>query len=152
VRVIAQVCRRTRGFTIAELLIAVAIVGILAAIAVPQYGSYMQRSRILDAVAKLSDYSTRMEQYFLDRRTYLDDAGRCGVPPSATPAPADAFQVACSATARSYVYTATGLAGKGMAPFTYTIDQSGTRGTVSLPSTWRRTAECWTIRADGSCV
>ena len=141
-----------RGFTIAELLIAVAIVGILAAVVVPQYSGYVMRSRILDAFAKLSDYRTRMEQYFLDRRTYVDDAGNCGITPSALVGSADTFAVACTATARSYVYTATGVGSKGMAPFVYTIDETGTRGTVSLPHGWKRTADCWTIRADGSCV
>ena len=126
---IAPPNRHRHGFTIAELLIAVAIVGILAAIAVPQYSSYIMRSRILDAFAKLSDYSARMEQYFLDRRTYLDDTGRCGI----APAP------------RSAVLAAE-------AQFVYTIDQTGTRATVSLPSGWRRTADCWTIRVDGGCV
>jgi type IV pilus assembly protein PilE len=144
--------RPPMGFTVIELLVAVTIVGILAAIAVPQYGSYITRSRILDAFAKLSDYRTRMEQYFLDRRSYLDDAGACGVVPPATADAADSFQVACSATARTFVYTATGVAGKGMAPFVYTIDVTGLRGTVSLPSGWTRNAACWTIRADGSCV
>ena len=140
------------GFTIAELLIAVAIVGILAAIAVPQYSSFVMRSRVLDAFAKLSDYRTRMEQYFLDRRTYVDDAGNCGITPSVLVGSADTFAVACTATARSYVYTATGVGTKGMAPFVYTIDETGSRKTVSLPNGWRRTADCWTIRSDGSCV
>ena len=144
--------RAIQGFTVAELLVAVAIVGILAAIAVPQYSSYIMRSRILDAFAKLSDHRTRMEQYFLDRRTYLDDSGNCGVVPATQAAPADAFQVACTATAQSYVFTASGVGAKGMAPFVYTIDETGTRGTVSLPGGWTRTAACWTIRADGSCV
>ena len=144
--------RPSMGFTVIELLVAVTIVGILAAIAVPQYGSFITRSRILDAFAKLSDYRTRMEQYFLDRRSYLDDAGVCGVVPPATANPADSFEVACSATARSFVYTATGMAEKGMARFVYTIDETGLRGTVSLPSGWTLNATCWTIRADGSCV
>ena len=140
------------GFTIVELLIAVAIVGILAAVAVPQYSGYIMRSRILDAFAKLSDYRTRMEQHFLDRRTYVDDAGNCGIAPSTPVGAADTFAVACTATARSDVYTATGVGGKGMAAFVYTIDETGTRGTVSLPNGWKRTVDCWTIRADGSCV
>ncbi|HEY3180898.1 MAG TPA: type IV pilin protein [Casimicrobiaceae bacterium] len=140
------------GFTVIELLVAVAIVGILATIAIPQYGSYITRSRILDAFAKLSDYRTRMEQYFLDRRSYLDDTGACGVAPTSIPGSADSFQVACIATARSFVYTATGIDAKGMARFVYTIDEAGSRGTVSLPSGWTRNADCWTIRADGSCV
>jgi type IV pilus assembly protein PilE len=144
--------RPQRGFTLTELMVAVAIIGILAAIAVPQYSGAIMRSRILDAFAKLSDYRTRMEQYFLDRRTYLNDSGGCGIAPVSVAGSADSFQVVCTATARSYVYTATGIAGKGMAPFVYTIDEAGSRGTVSLPSGWRRTSDCWTIRADGSCV
>lgn len=149
---IARTRSTPRGFTIVELLISVAIVGILAAVAVPRYSGYVMRSRILDAFVKLSDYRTRMEQYFLDRRTYVDDAGNCGIAPAAGVGSADAFTVACTATARSYVYKATGIVSRGMAPFVYTIDETGARGTVSLPSGWRRTADCWTIRADGSCV
>lgn len=143
---------RHRGFTLPELMIAVAIVGILAAIAVPQYSSAVMRSRILDAFAKLSDYRTRMEQYFLDRRTYLNDSGGCGIAPPSLAGSADSFQVVCTATARSYLFTATGLASKGMTPFVYTIDETGLRATVSLPNGWRRTSDCWTIRSDGSCV
>jgi type IV pilus assembly protein PilE len=148
----AQRQRSHRGFTLAELMISVAIVGILAAIAMPQYSAAVMRSRALDAFAKLSDYRTRMEQYFLDRRTYLNDSGGCGIAPAMLAGSADSFQVVCTATARSYVYTATGIASKGMAPFVYTIDETGSRGTVSLPSGWRRTSDCWTIRSDGSCV
>ena len=143
--------RRPFGFTIAEVLIVVALVGVLAAIAVPQYGVYITRSRVLDAFTKLSDYRTRMEQYFLDHRSYVDDSGSCGVRPAVVAA-ADSFEVACAGSPRAFVYTATGVASKGMERFIYTIDETGLRATLSLPNGWRRTAECWTIRADGSCV
>lgn len=143
--------RRPAGFTIAEVLIVVALVGVLAAIAVPQYGIYVTRSRILDAFAKLSDYRTRMEQYFLDHRSYADDSGLCGVQP-ATATAADSFEVVCTASGRAFLYTATGVAHKGMDRFVYTIDETGLRATLSLPAGWQRTADCWTIRTDGSCV
>ena len=68
-----------RGFTLIEMLIAVTLLGIVAGLAVPQYGAYVMRARILDGFAKLADYRARMEQYFLDRRSYIDDAGNCGV-------------------------------------------------------------------------
>jgi hypothetical protein len=39
-----------------------------------------------------------------------------------------------------------------MSAFAYSIDEVGAKATVSVPPTWQRTADCWTIRADGSCV
>jgi len=67
------------GFTLIELLVAIAIIAFWRRSPYPATAPYMMRSRILDAVAKLSDHHTRMEQYFLDRRTYVDDVGNCGI-------------------------------------------------------------------------
>jgi type IV pilus assembly protein PilE len=139
------------GFTLIELLTVGVMLAIAAAIAVPQYAQHVTRSRILEAVAKLADHRTRMEQLFLDRRSYSDDAGQCGIAPPAVSA-ADAFALSCVATTRSYVYTATGVATKGMGAFAYAIDESGARATLSVPRGWSRTPDCWTVRADGSCV
>src|SRR5689334_15217865 len=129
----------------------VAIVATLAAVALPSYADHVKRGRILEAVARLSDGRARMEEFFLDQRSYLDAGGHCGAPPSATTA-ADAFAVTCEATATTFTYTAAGVAAKGMAPFVYTIDQAGIKATVSLPGGWSRSSGCWTVRADGSCV
>lgn len=139
------------GFTLLELTIVIAIVAILAAIALPSYATHVKRSRILDAVTRLADARAKMEQYFLDQRAYVDDAGGCAVPPPGTNA-ADSFALRCEATASTYTYTATGLAAKGMASFAYSIDQIGSRATLSLPAGWSRSADCWTIRQDGLCV
>ena len=141
-----------RGFTLIEMVIAGTMLAIAASIALPSYGTYVKRARILDAVTKLSDYRARMEQFFLDRRAYVDDAGNCGIMPPPIAGPGDSFRVSCTATARSYVYTATGINDKGMGGFEYTIDESGARATVSVPGGWVRTSECWTFRPDGSCV
>lgn len=142
---------RHNGFTLLELMVVVAIIATLASIALPSYAGYIRRSHILEAVARLSDARARMEEYYLDQRAYVDGAGHCGAapPPSQT---ADSFTLACEATATTFRYTATGLSGKGMDAFVYAIDHTGTRSTVSLPSGWSVTADCWTIRADGLCV
>jgi len=139
-----------RGFTLLETMIVVAIVATLATIALPSYSGYVKRSRILDAVTRLSDARSRLEDYFLDERAYVDASGRCGVLPSSSLA--DSFVVRCEATATTFTVTATGIAAKGMTSFVYTIDQSGTKSTVSVPPGWSRSAGCWTIRQDGSCV
>ena len=139
-----------RGFTLLELMIVVAIIAILAAIALPSYDTYVKRSRILDAVTRLGDARARMEDYFLDQRTYVDDAGRCGV--EAATSATDFFAVRCEATATAFRYTASGLAAKGMDAFVFTIDQAGQKATVSTPAGWARAPDCWTIRQDGFCV
>jgi len=139
------------GFTMLETMIVVAIVAILAAVALPSYAGYVKRAHILEAVARLSDARERMEDYFQDARSYVDGDGRCGVPPASGSA-ADTFALTCTATATTYTYTAAGLRAKGMDAFVFTIDQSGAKATVSVPPGWLRTADCWTIRADGLCT
>lgn len=143
--------RISGGFTLLELTIVAAIVAILGAVALPSYATYVTRSRILDGVARLADGRAKMEQYFLDQRTYVDDTGACGVaPPIGNPA--DAFSVQCTGTASTFTYTASGMAAKGMASFAYSIDQLGSRTTLSVPAGWSRSPDCWTIRRDGLCV
>jgi type IV pilus assembly protein PilE len=139
------------GFTLMEAMIVTAIIAILAAIALPSYTTYVRRSHILEAVARLADARARMEEFFQDERTYVDASGGCGAAPNA-PAPPDAFVITCSATAATFTYTATGKGARGMSAFVYSIDEGGAKATVSVPSGWQRTADCWTIRADGSCV
>lgn len=139
-----------RGFTLLELMIVVAIVATLATIALPSYSAYVTRSRILDAVTRLSDARSKLEDYFLDERAYVDASGRCGVLPASSAA--DSFVVQCEATATTYTVTATGIAAKGMTSFVYAIDQAGAKSTVSVPPGWSRSVGCWTIRQDGSCV
>jgi len=141
---------KRRGFTLLETMIVVAIIATLAAIALPSYGTYIKRSRILDAVTRLADARARMDDFFLDQRTYVDVGGRCGAP--GTSGPTDFFTVNCEATATTFLLTATGLVAKGMGSFVYAIDHAGARTTVSLPAGWARTPDCWTIRQDGLCV
>jgi type IV pilus assembly protein PilA len=52
---------QSKGFTLIELMIVVAIIGILAAIAVPQYQDYIARSQVSRAVSELTVYRTATE-------------------------------------------------------------------------------------------
>ena len=61
---------RVAGFTLIEVMITVAVIAILAAVALPNYFDYVTRSRLVEAKTNLADMRTRLEQYFLDNRTY----------------------------------------------------------------------------------
>ena len=127
-----------RGFTIMELLIAMAIVAILAAVALPNYTNYVQRGKIAEATANLATMRVLMEQYFLDNRSYVD--GPCTSPGAST-----YFTYACTpaATATAYTMVATGVAGQGMAGFAYSIDQANNRRTTAFPGAAGLPATCW---------
>jgi type IV pilus assembly protein PilA len=61
-----------RGFTLIELLIVVAIIGILAAIAIPLFNDYRQKGYNAAAVTDLRYFKTTMEAYLHDHTYYPD--------------------------------------------------------------------------------
>jgi type IV pilus assembly protein PilE len=64
--------RRLRGFTLIELMIAVAVVAILTAIALPSYQTYIRKSRRADAKTALLDLAAREERYFTLNNSYTN--------------------------------------------------------------------------------
>ena len=62
--------RSNKGFTLIELLIVVAIIGILAAIAIPQFSAYRARGYNASAASDLRNFKTAMEAYQADFQMY----------------------------------------------------------------------------------
>lgn len=65
-----QKMRNRKGFTLIELLIVVAIIGILAAVAIPQFSSYRQKGYNAAATSDLKNAKTTMEAYYADNQKY----------------------------------------------------------------------------------
>jgi type IV pilus assembly protein PilE len=144
--------KRRPGFTLIEVMITVAIVGILAAIALPMYFDQITRSKIIDGTTKLGDFRSKMDKYFMDNRTYVNPPGGavCGVANPAVSA-SDYFTITCGgASDTTYTITATGIAARGMGGFTYTVNQINAKSSAG-PGGHFTSATCWALRKDGSC-
>ena len=144
--------RQSRGFTLIELMITIAIIAILAAIALPSYSDYLRRGKLTEGLSAMSSQRVKMEQFFQDNRTY---AGSCVGGTVAPPPVSPNFAYVCTPSAggavpSTYLITATGAG--SMSDFIYTMTQDNVRQTTGLPSGWSGTGSlCWVTKKDGSC-
>jgi type IV pilus assembly protein PilE len=131
--------RRQRGFTLVELMITVAIVGILAAIAIPSYREHVRRGAVEEGLAQLAQGRVAMQQHFLDN----PQTGYEGAP---CPVGSTRFPITCVDDADEFTLTATGNG--PVAGFVFDIDETDLRRTTASP--WG-TGNCWIARKGDSC-
>ncbi|MDD5242208.1 MAG: type IV pilin protein [Sulfuricella sp.] len=139
------------GFTLVELMIVVAIVGILASIAVPSYKDYVTRGKLSEASTQLATMRVKLEQYFQDNRTYVGACAAGTVAPLPAGSDATYFTYACTLAASTFTVTATGVAAQGTGDFVYTIDQDNAKATTGVPAGWTGNDTCWVTKKGGSC-
>jgi type IV pilus assembly protein PilE len=133
-----------RGFTLIEILIAIAIVSILASLAMPSYTAYIQRSRVPAGLDALQSYFTRMEQRFQDSGSYANGTACAVALPSA-----NHYSLTCTLSGGGTGYTATATGSGTLSGYTYTINHTGTRNTTAHPK-GVPAGNCWSIRG-ASC-
>ncbi|MBV8123902.1 MAG: prepilin-type N-terminal cleavage/methylation domain-containing protein [Burkholderiaceae bacterium] len=142
--------KTSRGFTLIELMIVVAIVAILARVALPAYTSYVVRSKLPDAFSGMTSYSAALQQFFQDNRAYTNATSNGCLTSSTT-----YFTYACTLTATTFVITATSTAASGIGSpaMVYTLDQSGNRQTTQVPTGWSQPSpnNCWVRNQSGAC-
>ncbi|MGJ8619302.1 MAG: type IV pilin protein [Methylophilaceae bacterium] len=135
------------GFTLLELMIVVAVIGILASIAMPAYTNYIKKGKAAEATSNLADLRIKAEQFFQDNRTY---AGM-----NCAPADLKYFTYTCTAAdgsgatgdANGYLITATGVAAEGMANFSYTVNQANVK--TSQYDNGTAVTGCWATKKAG---
>ena len=138
---------KTKGFTLIELMVTVAIVAILASIAIPSYRQYVLRAGRTDATAALLRIQTAEEKFFLQNNAYT--ATLVGAPPAGlgllTSSENGKFDLGVALVGTGYLATATPNAASGQTDDTkctsFTIDQNGTR--KAYMGAADNTAECW---------
>ena len=141
--------RVAKGFTLIEVMIAVVVVGVLSAVAVPAYQAYVIRARMAEAFTGLGGVQLAAEQYWANNRTYVGTLPK----PFPLPVVGDNFTYSVTkATTSEYVVLATGK--NTVAGFKFTIDQAGNRATTGVPSTggWTASTTCWVDRKGGLCT
>lgn len=129
---------RQPGFTLIELMIAIVIIGILAAIAIPNYQGYVRRSACEDAKGVLVGAGNVMERFRSQNNTYTGAAlGAYAASPVDGSRKHTGIAISAS-TATTYTLTATPangglLVGRG----TLTLSSAGVRGgTGALANAW----------------
>ncbi len=144
--------KKQNGFNLIELMIVVAIVGIIAAIAYPSYQEQIRKSRRAECSGAVTSLSSTMEQYFTVNNTYLgaaDSGSNTGAPAIyVTTCPVDGdvatYNLTISAaTASTYTLQA---APTGVQTYdkcgTLTLTNTGLKGVASASTgvTWQ---DCW---------
>lgn len=130
---------RSGGFTLIELMIAVAIVAVLMAIAIPNYNNYVLKGKMAEAMTLLSDLQVRQEQYYQDNRTYLNGM---------TPRSAGKYYTATSCVTANSGQTYTCTATSPSVSYSYLVTESNSKSTTKPDGT---TAACWLKAPGESC-
>ena len=136
---------KKNGFTLVEMMITVAIVGILAAIAIPSYSSYTKRANRIDATRTMSFAAQALERCYSQVFSYGNCAGALA---GATPSPQGYYTITIAVNAAptaSYTITAVPRTNPQLTDSScanFSVDSTGTQRATDSSSA-DSTNTCW---------
>ena len=128
--------RVQQGFTLIELMIVVAIIGILAAVAIPAYQDYTIRAKVSEAMGLAAAAKTSVSEYRLSTNTYPTTNTEAGI----------------SNTIQSKYVLAVGVSGGGLIDVQLDSGAVGTAGTIQFSPTFENSTVDWSCSGTGTTV
>lgn len=130
---------KQHGFSLIELMIVVAIVGILAAVALPSYQEHVRKGARAEAISALTDLANKQEQFYVDNRRYAKSMTELSAP---TTTESGYYTVSVTNTAQAFTLTATAASGPAADDGkckTFTITDTGVKASTGSGSK----KDCW---------
>ncbi len=143
----------TRGFTLMEMMIVVAIMGILTAVAYPSYREHIVRGSLVDGTNGLSALRAQMERHYQDNRNYAT-VGTFTTPCAAGAASTRTFGnfvVSCDGTPDATTFTLKADGSGQAAGFTFTINEKDVRATTAAPTGYNTCGNKWLTKKGATC-
>ena len=134
--------RPVSGFSLIELMIVIAIIGLLTAVAIPSYKSYMLQTRRSDAIIFLQEAAGEQYRFFSENNRYATDMTELGYSAGATAESKEGYYTVSIAnpSATSYVMSAAPKAGGAQVSDTdcplITVSDTGVKGPAGSEFCW----------------